>query len=180
MSKNERNCKKDKENVIPGKCLVFYRWSIEYYRWILSFNICSGCAVFLYPCTWLSLPSPYQRPLKPSFPVGSRQNWMKDMARSLLGPGLRLGKALGPGLDTSPSISKSRCFFFFSKEHDCCTWVKGMVGVKFQLLQQLHHKQWNNGTPPLCYRSVGWFEPWGRTVHKSWQRNDCVCWERAH
>lgn len=104
MSENERNCKKDKESVCLGNCLVFYQWSIEYYGWILSFNICSGCILFLYPSTWLSLPSPYQCPLKPSFPVGSRLNRIKDTARSHLGPGLGPCNAHRPSLDTSPSI----------------------------------------------------------------------------
>ncbi len=68
------------------------------------FNSCSGLAVWLYPSMWLSLPSPYQCPLKPSFPVGSRQNWMKDTVRSLLGPGLEPARAHRATLDTSPFI----------------------------------------------------------------------------
>ncbi len=83
----------DKENAFLCECLVFYYWSIEYYRWIRSFNSCSWCAVWLCPSMWLSLPSPYQCPLKPSFPVGSRQNWMKDTVRSLLGPWIRACKS---------------------------------------------------------------------------------------
>lgn len=104
MSKNERNCKKDKENAFLGNCLVFHQWSIKYYRWILSFNICSGCAVRLCPSKWLSLLSPYRCPLKPSFPVRSLRNWMKDTARGLLGPRLGPARAQRASLDTSPSI----------------------------------------------------------------------------
>lgn len=48
--------------------------------------------------------SPYQCPLKPSFPVGGWRNWIKDIARGLLGPGLRPAGAQRPSLDISPSI----------------------------------------------------------------------------
>lgn len=55
-------------------------------------------------CMRLTLQSPYQCPLKPSFPVGSRQNCMKDVARGLLLPGLGPATAQRASLDTSPSI----------------------------------------------------------------------------
>lgn len=47
--------------------------------------------------------SPFQCPSKPSFPVGSQLNWIKELGISW-GPGLGPGKAQSPSLDISPSI----------------------------------------------------------------------------
>lgn len=50
----------------------------------VSFNICCVCVCSLCttPCDYAS---PQQCPPKPSFPVWSQLNWIKDMARSLPG-----------------------------------------------------------------------------------------------
>lgn len=165
----------DKAHAFLGNCPVFYRWSIKYYHWNLSFHICSGCAECLYP-TWLSLPSPYQCPLKPSFPVGSQWNWIKDMAQGLLGPGLGPARAQRASLDTSPSIknqtdsrthsiptaernnvpaAKAGDFYFSSRNTRAVAETRGWLRYCFQLWEHFHHKQWNNGHRLPCSRSVG-------------------------
>ena len=105
MSKNERNCeRKTKKMPLLASALFSTSHPLNIIVGFFSLNICSGCAVCLYPSMWLSLPSPYQCPLKPSFPVRSRRNWMKDTARGLLGPRLGPARAQRASLDTSPSI----------------------------------------------------------------------------
>lgn len=102
--KNERNCKKDKESVFFWQVPCFG----SFIRWMLLLDAFFShmfwlCRVSV-PCMWLTPPSPYHCPLKPSFPVGSRQNWMKDVARGLLGPGLGPATAKRVSLKTSLSI----------------------------------------------------------------------------
>lgn len=181
-------CQQMKENC---NCCVFYQGSIGCYGWILSPHICCVC-VCLYLCMWLSLLSPYHCPLKPSFPVGSWRNWMKNMAGGASwGLDYRArSRAQRASLDTSPSIknqndsgthsipaaernnvprSQSRCFLFPFKEHAFETrlWLKNIF-------------TWSSGTmaptPPPCFRGacVRISAPGSR------QRDDCVRWARAH